>query len=424
MVNSLRRNIIYQYLLQIAIYVFPFITLPYLTRVLGPDVYAIRAYALSAIGLITTFVSYGFNSYGTREVARHRDDADYLRRLTTMICLMRVGLAGVGLLAVLVIMPFIPLMAANPAYMLITYAGCCLTAMLPDFVFQGLEDMSVMTKRYVASKLVSIALIFAFIHGPEDIILVAVFEAVTSFVAFTWSWIDVVRVRRIRLGFEDVTGRACLACFKSSTVFFLSAASTTIFTGLTTVMIGIYVTDTSQVSYWSIAMTAVGAIQSLYNPIVNSLYPHVVTHQDLRPVKRLLLVGMPAVFVGCIAFWLLADVVMLVLGGAKYVDGAGVVRLVTPVLLFSFPGMMLGFPVLAAVGKERWLTSSSMISAVFHVAGLAVLAATGTFSIFAVAVLRSCTEFVLVAGRMFFVVKWRRESPLDAKGDEHGILNS
>lgn len=151
MANTLRRNIFYQYLLQIGVYVFPFITLPYLTRVLGSDVYAIRAYAVSVMGLVTTFVNYGFNQWGTREVALHRDDKDYLRRLTTMVCLMRLGLAAGGALVVVGITPFIPLMAANPIYMLVAYVGACLSAMLPDFVFQGLEDMSVMTKRYVAS---------------------------------------------------------------------------------------------------------------------------------------------------------------------------------------------------------------------------------------------------------------------------------
>lgn len=235
----------------------------------------------------------------------------------------------------------------------------------------------------------------------------AVFETVASLVAFAWSWVDVVKVRKIRLGLEGVTRRVCLSCFKASTVFFLSAASTAIFTGLTTVMIGVYVADASQVSYWSLAMTAVSAIQSLYSPIVNSLYPHVVASQDLRSVKRFLLIGMPAVVAGCVVFWLLADGVMLVLGGAEYVGGAGIVRLVTPVLLFSFPGMMLGFPVLAAVGREGWLTASSMVSAAFHIVGLLVLALAGAFTVPTVAVLRSFTEFVLMVGRVLFVIKWR-----------------
>lgn len=174
-------------------------------------------------------------------------------------------------------------------------------------------------------------------------------------------------------------------------------------------MIGIYVRDAAQVSYWSLAMTAVQAVQSLYNPIMNSLYPHVVANQDFRPVKRLLFIGLPVVAIGTLAFWYLADIVMLVLGGSEYIDGAGVVRLVSPVLLFSFPVTMLGFPVLAAVGRERQLTTSSVIAACFHIVGLLLFAATGFFSIPSVAALRSCTEFVLMGGRIFFVNQWVRE---------------
>lgn len=411
--SKLKRNIFYQYLLQVAIYVFPFITLPYLTRVLGPDVYAIRSYALSVMGLVTTAVSYGFNQYGTREVALHKDNLVYIRRLTGVILLLRLGLAFSGFFVVLAMMSFIPLMAANPAYMLITYVGTCLTAMLPDFVFQGLEDMSIMTKRYVASRLVSIVLIFTFVHGPENIVLVAVFETVASFVSFVWSWVDVVRVRGIKPSIEGLSGYNLATCFKAATVFFLSSASTTLFTGLTTVMIGIYVKDAAQVSYWSLATMAVSAVQSLYSPLVNSLYPYVVANRDLRAVKRLLLIGMPVVAVGTVLFWALADVVMLVLGGADYVSGADIVRLVAPVLLFSFPAMMLGFPVLAAIGREKWLTTSSMVSAAFHIVGLVALVAAGTFTIPHVALLRSATEFVLMASRSAFVLRWRRVSYLD-----------
>lgn len=416
MKSKLGLNIFWQYLLQIATYIFPFITLPYLTRVLGSDVYAIRAYAVSSMALVTTAVDYGFNQYGTREVARHRDNPSYISRLTSMIVAMRVLMSALGGVAVVGVTPFIPLMAANPTYMLIAYVGACLSAMLPDFIFQGLEDMSVMTTRYVASKLVSIALIFLFVKGPGDILLVGAFEAVTSLVAFLWSWVDVVAARGIRPSLSGLCISECFRVFSRSTVFFLSSASTAIFTGLTTVMIGAYVTDPSQVSYWSLSMTAISAIQALYNPIVNSLYPHVVAHHDLQPVKRLLSIGLPVVLVGTFAFWQLADVVMLVLGGEGYVSGAGVVRLVSPILLFSFPAMMLGFPVLAAVGEERSLTVSSVMGAVFHIAGLLVLAFTGLFTIAAVAILRSTTEFVFMAARILFVLRWRKREARLQKG--------
>ena len=45
--HILLRSTVAMYLLQIAKYIFPFITLPYLARVLGTDGFAVRTYVLS-----------------------------------------------------------------------------------------------------------------------------------------------------------------------------------------------------------------------------------------------------------------------------------------------------------------------------------------------------------------------------------------
>ena len=124
--------------------------------------------------------------------------------------------------------------------------------------------------------------------------------------------------------------------------------------------------------------------------------------------KKLLLIGMPVVLIGTIAFALLSDVVMLLLGGEQYLDGSYIVTMVSPVLFFSFPAMLIGFPVLAAVNREKQLTTSSVVSSLFHIAGLIVLAVGGWFSIPAVCILRDCTEAVLLWMRGWFVWKWRK----------------
>lgn len=415
--EKLKRNIFFQYLLQIAIYVFPFITLPYLTRVLGPDDFAVRAYAASVMAIVTTLVDYGYNTYGTREVARYRDDVTYLRKLASTIFFQRVLLALIGGIIVVAVTSSIPLMAQNPEYMLITYFGYCLAGMLPDFVFQGLEDMSILTKRFVVSKLVSLVLIFAFVRSSEQLILVAIFEAAPSLIAFVWSWCDVIFKRQIRIHIKLVDRKSAWHVFKTSTIFFMSSAATTLFTSLTTIMIGIFITDPAEVSYWSLAMIAVTAVQSLYNPIVNSAYPHMVANRNFSVIRKFLVVGVPVVTLVTVAFGLAAQPIMLVLGGKEYLPGAYVIPYVAPVLLLSYPAMLLGFPVLAAIGREKLLTASSVAAALFHISGLAVLALTGSFTIVSVAVLRSCTEFVLLALRLIFVVKSRVRLKVSGRND-------
>lgn len=405
-VARIRRNVASQYLLQIAKYIFPFVTLPYLTRQLGPDAYAVRAYVLAAMALFQVLLDYGFTSYGTKVVAEAAGDFVEVCRTLTCVVALRSFLCVLGAAIVYVVSVNIPIMKENLAFVYVAYLGICCKAMLPDFIFQGQQDMGILTRRFVFSQAVSVILIFLLVHSPEDLILVAFCEGAASLVALLWSWHNVLFKRC--LGFVRVPMSLLASAFKASSVFFASNAATTIFTALTTLMIGLYIDDLAQVSYWSLALTAVSAIQSLYTPITNSIYPHVCETKDISVVKRYLKIGLPVVFVGTVLFAQLSGLLMTILGGSEYVAGSYVVKLVSPLLLLSFPAMLIGFPILAAVDRVKQLTLSSVIASVFHVAGLFVLLSIGCFGIVEIAVLRCLTEAVLLGMRVAFVALWMK----------------
>jgi PST family polysaccharide transporter len=253
---------------------------------------------------------------------------------------------------------------------------------------------------------VATALIILLIKSADDLLWVPVIETIGAVIALALSWENAVRAYHIVP--VAVTLQKVLQVIRDSTTFFVATAATTIFSSLTTLFIGYFITDDAEISYWSIAMSAVGAVQALFSPIVNSLYPHMVHERDFKLLKFLLVLGVPVDIIGTIAFALLSNVIMLILGGEQYMDGAYVIALVAPMLLFSYPAVLLGYPVLAAVGWVKELTVTSVVSAVFHIVGLFVLAASGTFTLESVCVLRCCTEFVLMAGRIYYVLKYLR----------------
>lgn len=181
-----KKNIAFQYGLELARYFFPFVTIPFLTRVLGPDVYAVRAYILAAMTFVQVFLLFGFNSYGTKEVAT-RDSDTFLRELTSSIMLVRVGLCIVAAVAVELLIFFIPIMASNSIYVWFAFVGVCFKCCLPDFVFQGKEDMGIITNRFVISQIISTLLIVGFIRSPSDLLLVPIFEGIAALIAFGWS---------------------------------------------------------------------------------------------------------------------------------------------------------------------------------------------------------------------------------------------
>lgn len=401
------KNTVMQYGLQIAKYIFPFVTIPYLTRVLGPETYAVRAYVLATMTIMQMLLEYGFNAYGTKEVAERRDSKVDIGIISSSIVVIRglLSLLGMAILAILIIN--IPLLRENYVYVLIAYLGIVFKSSLPDFIFQGLEEMGIITYRYVASQAVALVCIIVFIHGPQDLILIPIFETLASIIAFIWSWHNVLVHRGIALIKPRISN--LFTKWRTATAFFLSNAATTVFSSLTTLMIGIFIDDVVQISYWSISMMAITAIQSLYTPVANSLYPHMVIRKDFALAKRLIVIGVIACGVGTIAYAYLAEYVMLLIGGEQYIAGSYLIAMTSPVLLLSYPVILLGMPILAAMGRVRQLTLSSIFAALFHIIGLFVLLGSSAFTIVNIAVLRSVTEAVCLLLRIFFVSRLRAD---------------
>lgn len=390
-------NVVWQYGLQIVKYIFPLITLPYLTRVLLPEGYAIYAYVVSFMTFAQTFVEFGFNLSGTKQVVEARD-ARALGRVTGSITQARLALCVLAGVACAIIGVFIPIMRQNALYACLAYIAVCGRALAPDFLFQGKEQMAPITVRYFLSKGTSTVLTFVFVHSMADILWVPVLDIAASAIALAWSFSAARKMFGLKI--ELVAPRVYLKELARSGYYCLSNMSSTAFSGFTTLLIGVAIKDPAQISYWSLSMTAIGAVQSLYSPIINSLYPHMVVQGDFGFAKRLALISVPFVCGGTVLFFVLSEFLMLVLGGAEYLPGAYVLRLVTPVLVFSFYGMFFGWPVLGAVGRVKELTATTLVSSLASIVVLVAVTAAGIASVAVFAVVRSLTEAFMCVLRL------------------------
>ena len=400
--RSFYRNTAWQYVLQGIKYLLPLITLPYLTRVLEPEGYAVYAYVVSFMSFAQTFIDFGFNLSGTKEVASAHGSyelglvAGKITQARLVLCV----LAGIGCFMV---GSAIPIMRENVVYAALAYIAVCGRGLAPDFLFQGKERMAPITLRYLISKSTSTALTFAFVHSVADLYWVPILDILASVIALVWSFSAAKHLFGVRLRWGK-TKKVAEELVKSG-YYCLSNMSSAAFSGIITLLIGIAITDTVQISYWSLAMTAVNAVQSLYSPIINSLYPHMVTGGDYGFAKRLIMLSIPFVLIGTVVFVGLARVIVFVLGGPEYLGGAYVLKLVSPILFFSFYGMMIGWPILGAMGKVKELTRTTVVSSLFSVAVLLITTMLGWASVATFAVIRSITEALMCLMRVWECVK-------------------
>lgn len=406
--NSQHRNFYsntaWQYGLQIVKYVFPLLTLPYLTRVLEPEGYAVYAYVISFMSFVQSFVDYGFNLSGTKSVAEATNTHE-MSTVTGRITQARLILCLIAGVVCFAIGALVPIIRDNPLYSALSFMAVCGRALAPDFLFQGKEQMSPITVRYVVSKTVSTALTFMLVKSSAELLLIPCLDILASLIALFWSFSAARKLFGLEVAI--VPPRAVWEELLRSGYYCLSNMASTAFSGITTLLIGVSIADSAQISYWSLAMTAVSAVQALYVPITNSLYPHMVVGRDFSFAKKLTLISIPFVLIGTLAFYCLSDLIVLILGGPEYFEASHVVRLVSPVLVFSFYALISGWPILGALGLVRQLTWTTVASSLVNIILLLLLILIGQASVFSFAVARSITEAVLCLMRLYECQKAR-----------------
>lgn len=104
------RNLLYLYAVQAANYLFPFITLPYLARVLGPEGFGKLALAQALSLYFYMLLEYALSLSATREVSKWRHELQVLRGILSGVLAARwLLLLPAGAMALLVLYFFPPL---------------------------------------------------------------------------------------------------------------------------------------------------------------------------------------------------------------------------------------------------------------------------------------------------------------------------
>ncbi len=399
-------NTIMLYIMALAQNLLPMLTFPYLTRKLEPDLYAVITYMTAVISYVRVFLKFGFELSSTKQIAESRNDKEVIGKILGTTIQSNMLLAIISLFVYSAMILSIDIMRN---YILLSYLyliGVYLEIFLPDFLFMGLEKMQSITMRFIVTKVFTTVMTFVLVRTKADILWIPILNIMGNILAVILVWIQIFTKLKLKVAFS--TFKDCIQMLRSSSVYFLSKFATTAFGVTNTFMMGIVNLPPEQISFWGVSYNLINSALSLYSPIVNSLYPHMVKKKDQRLIKQILLIMEPVIVAVTIITFLFSSQIITVFCGSKYTGAIPVFRTLLPVLIFAFPAQIIGFPVLGTIGMVNETTKSTIISSIFHVTGLILLIIFGRFTIINIAALRCCTEAMLFCIRGYYLYTYRR----------------
>ncbi len=417
--NSLLENTVMLYILTFSNALLGMVTQGYQSRVLGADNLGILSAAQYTTNFFQIFIDFGFILSATAKISQHREDKKYLNHTLTCVIAAKCFFMVISFLIMLV---FIRPSLSEPgevfAYVFyLLYV--CMVALLPDFMYRGLERMSAITVRAVLVKVFATCMVFVFVKEPEDYYLVPLISAIgnggaTLFVY--WHLFTKVGLRFTRVSIRDV-----LKEIKDASQFFASKVAASINSNLNGILLK-NLAGSAATAYYGNADRVIGIARTGMSPIADSLYPHMVKNRNFKIVKKAMLIIYPIILAGCAVVFIFARP-LLVLWLGEEIGSQTVLplRLLIPAAVFTFPNYVLGYPTMGAMGLTKYANISVAFGTVVYLAGVAIVWFTWGVNLVTLCVLTSLVEFSILMFRLVVIVKNRHLMRSDTTGKEEGI---
>ena len=355
--KTLASNMVYLSLLQIAGYLFPLITMPYLARVIGAEGFGKIAFATAVITWIQTIADWGFNYTATRDVAKNRDDAQKVSEIFSRVLWSRCLLALVSLIVLIGLIAAIPTFRENALLILFTFLLVPGHILYPDWFFQAIEKMKYITILGVLIKFIFTLLVFLLIREKSDYIyqpLIISFGYLCSGVIALYFILVKWKVRVHRVALQDI-----FTTIKSSTNVFLNNLMPNLYNSFSVILLGFFGTPV-HTGYYDAGKKLTTLSNTAMSVIARAFFPFLSRRIDKHRFYRtfsLAVSGMLTVLLVILAPWLIRFFF-----GGEFVSSVRVLQITALAVFFVCMNEVYGTNYLIVNGKDRIMRNITLVS--------------------------------------------------------------
>ena len=402
--SSLLSNFGSLLLLQGAKYILPLISFPYLYRTLGEEKYGLITFAMVFIMYFVMISDFGFGLSATHQISAHRNDKEKINELFTNILAAKVVLMIVCFFIMTAIVLYFDKFSKNATVYFLTYGVVVGDVLFPIWFFQGMEKMKFITIVNTCSRFVFVAGVFLFIQGEDDYLVAPILNTLGYGVAAILSLIIIYKRFGVRLTKPKFS--LIWAQLRKSADFFLSRVSVSLYTLTNTFILGLFGGDVL-VAHYALAEKLYNAMQGVWQALSSVAYPFMVNKKDIKFFKKIIVFASLAGVVGSLALSGLAPFIMNLLFKNVTPESITAFRALLIVSIINVPAILIGYPLLGAMGHTKYVNMSVIIASVGHLIGLGILAFLGQINIYTVPAMVIITEGIVLIIRTYGVHKFK-----------------
>lgn len=356
---TVAENYVFMTVLQALNMCFYLLVYPFLIRVLGVDSYGLYVYAAAVVALFVTFVSFGYDLPAAKRIAENVGDKNAMSQILSEVTTSKLLLEVFAMIVYFGLFLLLPKMQANPILFVIVFFQTITNIIFPQWYFQGVQRMRVVTYIQVAFKVLSLPFLFLFLHDAQDNWVYALIVTITAIAGGVVAWLiivykDGIKVRLVSLSAIQVSIRNALPFFLSNTTGVIKEQGVVLLIGQ---FLGM-----NDVAIYDLANKIILIPRTLFSKLNDALFPKMMAQQN-ESRRRKILIG--EIVIGLVSIALIAIFgywAVLLLGGASMMSSYAVsVILSVTILTWLVVGALIYFYIIPS-GKAFYITVNQLVA--------------------------------------------------------------
>ena len=361
---SVTLNFIMNVILTMSSFIFPLITFPYVSRILGAD-------GNGKIQMATSFVAYfvlvsqlGIPTYGIKACAALRDDRKALSKTAHELLILSF-VTIIAYLVFFILLGTIPRLRKEKVLYLISCASVLLSTLGVEWLFKATEQYSYITIRSLIFKLIGLVSMFLLVHTESDY---QIYAAITVFASYGSALMNLTQLPKY-IDLKPMGGYNLRQHLKPVLILFAYTCATTVYSNLASVMLGFMTTD-ADVGYYGVSIKLKNILVSIVTALGAVLLPRVSYYYKKGQMDAFWKTIQKSMHVVILMAAPMALYCMIVAAPAiRFLAGDGYAASVIPMiwimpsLLFIGATYVIGIEVLIPSGKESIVLIASAVAA-------------------------------------------------------------
>lgn len=364
---NLKENFVYNFLLTGSNLLFPLLTFPYLSRVLGANGLGICNFITSYSQNFIIVAALGLPVYGSREIAKLGDNKP--KRSKLFFELITIHLFFTCFLLFIYIASIFMYAEIRDYKSLALLGGSLIlfNVFSIEWLFVGLSDFKYITLRSLLIKVFSVIAIFLLVKSKEDFTILFIIIVCTAFLTVL---VNIFHARNHITTRIILTYKGIKLHLKSIFILGGYMVLTSIYSVLPATLLG-FLSTKSAVGYYYGANQIIRIVISVFASLITVMAPRMnqifeqqgkkeyltLVHKSLHIVISL---GIPITFF----IFLLADPIVMLLAGKNFINSIIVIKIMAPIILIVAFAQVFVLLILSVNRKDNQMVLLSIIGMV------------------------------------------------------------